>query len=124
MVKFINYRSVYYVENSILDPARHHHNQNDLIIPNSDPVLLEEEYEGPPLIGASAVAAASTTTTTSNNNLPNNLVSIPSKVVKFVKCTKRILMDSTILYFYAIQIKKSMQFYGVLNAVRFQPGTV
>jgi len=60
---------VYYVENSILDPARHHHNQSDLVVTNSEPNILEDP-EGPSLFG-SAVAA---TSTPSNVNLPNNLL--------------------------------------------------
>jgi hypothetical protein len=67
-------RSVYYVENSILDPARHHHTQNDLVIPNSDPLHLESEFEDPVLAGAGAVATAASTMTASSN-IPNNLVS-------------------------------------------------
>ena len=70
--KDLQNRSVYYVENSILDPARHHHNQNDLVIPNSDPVLLEEESEIQALGGAGVV-----TTTALNSSVPNNLLSKP-----------------------------------------------
>lgn len=73
--KDLQNRSVYYVENSILDPARHHHNQNDLIIPNSDPVILEDEFEGPPLVGTAT--AALTTTAATANNVPNNLLAKP-----------------------------------------------
>jgi hypothetical protein len=72
--KDLQNRSVYYVENSILDPARHHHNQNDLIIPNSDPVILEEEFDGPPLVGGAAAAVVPNSTA---NNVPNNLLAKP-----------------------------------------------
>ena len=76
--KDLQNRSVYYVENSILDPARHHNynQQNDLVIPNSDPINLEAEFETPPVVaGATSAAVASASASTSN--VPNNLLARP-----------------------------------------------
>jgi hypothetical protein len=70
---------VYYVENSILDPARHHrHDPNDLVIPNSDPLTFEEETEVPAVLSSSAVpVTAAASGASASNNYPNNLLSRP-----------------------------------------------
>ena len=74
--KDLQNRSVYYVENSILDPTRHHNysQQNDVVISNSDPINLDAEFEAPPVVaGATAAASAAT----SASNVPNNLLARP-----------------------------------------------
>lgn len=74
MQKDLQNRSVYYVENSILDPTRHHHNQNDLVVSNSEPNVLDDS-EGPALfVGATAAA---TSTPSNVSQLQNNLLAKP-----------------------------------------------
>ena len=60
MQKDLQNRSVYYVENSILDPARHHANQHDLVVTDHEPI--EETETDPTLILAKQL----------KNNMQNN----------------------------------------------------
>jgi len=72
--KDLHYRSVYYVEGSILDPARHH--QLDSMDAYPETIVIRDEHQSSPLVSRSQrsdlLGAAGFSSAT---NLPNNLVS-------------------------------------------------